>query len=160
MEAKACGRGGRVIKLLALQAILFQTQGKRNEAAKCFDRAISLAAPEGYVRTFLDLGIPVRALLQIAPPTHPNYARELLAAFESQDGRKDESLADVLVEPLSERELEVLRSLATELTGPEIARELVIAVSTLRSHTQQIYRKLGVTNRRAALKTAEKLHLL
>jgi LuxR family maltose regulon positive regulatory protein len=157
---KTGGRGGRVIKLLALQALVFQIQGKRNEAAARFDRALSLAAPEGYVRTFVDLGTPVQMLLQASKSAHPEYARELLAAFGSGTRQKDAFPVNRLVEPLSERELEVLRLLATELTGPEIARELVIAVSTLRTHTQQIYRKLGVTNRRAALKAARALQLL
>ena len=65
-----------------------------------------------------------------------------------------------LVEPLSERELEVLRLLATDLDGPEIARELVVALSTIRTHTKSIYAKLGVTNRRAAVRRAEELDLL
>ena len=153
-------RWGRVIKLLALQAILFQAQGRRNEAAEGFSQVISLAALQGYVRTVLDLDAPARTLLQASVSTYPDYAIELLAAFASRPTQKDEPPAGGLIESLSERELEVLRLLATELTGPEIARELVIAVSTLRTHTQQIYRKLGVENRRAALKVAEKLRLL
>jgi LuxR family maltose regulon positive regulatory protein len=67
---------------------------------------------------------------------------------------------NVLVEPLSKRELEVLRLLRTDLTGPEIARELVVSLSTVRTHTQNIYTKLGVNNRRAAVRRAEELDLL
>jgi LuxR family transcriptional regulator, maltose regulon positive regulatory protein len=65
-----------------------------------------------------------------------------------------------LVEPLSERELEVLRLLETDLDGPEIARELVVSLSTVRTHTQNIYAKLGVNNRRAAVRRAHELELL
>ena len=65
-----------------------------------------------------------------------------------------------LIEPLSERELEVLRLLRTELSGPEIARELMVSLSTVRTHTQNIYAKLGVNNRRAAVRRAEELDLL
>jgi LuxR family maltose regulon positive regulatory protein len=160
VAAKAGGRGSRVIKLLALRAILFQAQREKEQARACFERSISLAAPEEYVRTFIDLGVSLRPLLQVVVSTHPDYLGELLIAFESRGGLKDRSAADGLIELLSERELEVLRLLATELTGPEIARELVIAISTLRTHTQQIYRKLRVTNRRAAIKAAEELRLL
>ena len=70
------------------------------------------------------------------------------------------SVTQLLIEPLSERELEVLRLLRTDLNGPEIARELVVSLSTLRSHTQNIYAKLGVNNRRAAVRRAEELDLL
>ena len=65
-----------------------------------------------------------------------------------------------LIEPLSERELEVLRLLRTDLNGPEIARELVVSLSTVRTHTQNIYTKLGVNNRRAAVRRAEELDLM
>ena len=65
-----------------------------------------------------------------------------------------------MIEPLSERELEVLRLLRTELNGPEIARELMVSLNTLRTHTQNIYAKLGVNNRRAAVRRAEELDLL
>ncbi len=65
-----------------------------------------------------------------------------------------------MIEPLSERELEVLRLLRTDLSGPEIARELMVSLSTLRTHTQNIYAKLGVNNRRAAVRRAEELDLL
>jgi LuxR family maltose regulon positive regulatory protein len=65
-----------------------------------------------------------------------------------------------MIEPLSEREIEVLRLLGTELNGPEIARQLVVSLSTLRTHTQNIYSKLGVNNRRAAVRRAEELNLL
>jgi LuxR family maltose regulon positive regulatory protein len=65
----------------------------------------------------------------------------------------------VLIDPLSERELEVLRLLGTDLNGPEIARELVVSLNTMRTHTKNIFSKLGVDNRRAAVRRAEELHL-
>ncbi len=65
-----------------------------------------------------------------------------------------------MIDPLSERELDVLRLLATDLGGPEIARELVVSLNTVRTHTKNIYNKLGVNNRRAAVSRAEDLHLL
>ena len=65
-----------------------------------------------------------------------------------------------MVEPLSERELEVLRLLATELDGPEIARQLIVSLNTMRTHTKNIFSKLGVNNRRAAVRRAEELDLV
>ena len=159
-NTKAGERWGRAIKLLTLKAIAFQAQSNQEMALESVGQAISLAGLEGYARTFVDLGEPMAKLLRMSSSTGGNYVKELLVAFESQIDQSGDGSAVTLVEPMSERELEVLRLLSTELTGPEIARELVIAVSTLRTHTQQIYRKLGVKNRRGALKEAEKLQLL
>ena len=100
------------------------------------------------------------------------YILKLLAAFDMQKrfilhtlhfcGSSRSSLDQLrpLIEPLSEHELEVLRLLRTELNGPEIARELMVSLSTIRTHTQHIYAKLGVNNRRAAVRRAEELDLL
>jgi len=97
----------------------------------------------------------------------PNYASKLLVAFEAHEqGSTSASpiptspASQPLIEPLSQRELEVLRLFKTELSGPEIARELVIGLSTVRTHTKSIYSKLNVNNRRAAVKRAEELHLI
>jgi LuxR family maltose regulon positive regulatory protein len=90
-----------------------------------------------------------------------DYKNRLLTAFKI--ATKDENSivpASSLVEPLSERELDVLRLLGTELNGPEIARELVVSLATMRTHTQNIYNKLGVNNRRAAVRRAKELDLL
>ena len=100
----------------------------------------------------------------------PHYVRRLLAAFgetretgeAGQPAGAEESTPaqQVLIEPLSERELEVLRLLRTELNGPEVASELMVSLSTMRTHTRNIYNKLGVDNRRAAVRRAEELRLL
>ena len=96
-----------------------------------------------------------------------HYIHKLLAAFGKQKDVHPSSPAPVrgfipqpLVEPLSERELDVLRLLGTELDGPEIARELRVSLNTMRTHTKNIYNKLGVNNRRAAVRRAEELDLL
>jgi LuxR family maltose regulon positive regulatory protein len=86
------------------------------------------------------------------------YARQLLAAAHRTTPSTPGSQG--LVDPLTERELEVLRLLATDLSGPDIARELVVSLSTVRSHTKNIYAKLGVNNRRAAVRRGTELHLL
>ena len=89
----------------------------------------------------------------------PGYVQELLAALETDRVQVETTSISALIEPLSERELEVLHMLKTDLSGPEIARELVIALSTMRTHTQNIYSKLGVSNRREAIRKAEELNL-
>jgi LuxR family maltose regulon positive regulatory protein len=151
---------GSVIEILMLQALAHQAQGNISLALAPLERALSLAEPEGYVRIFVDEGQPMAALLQEVAQhgTGPNYASRLQAVFEKAEGRTP--VTQLLSEPLSERELEVLRLLGTELSGPEIARTLVVSLSTLRTHTQNIYSKLGVNNRRAAVRRAEELHLL
>jgi len=89
----------------------------------------------------------------------PDYVSKLLAAFETDNVQVVPPSATSLIEPLSERELEVLHLLKTELSGPEIADQLMIALSTMRTHTQSIYSKLGVSNRRAAVTKAEEFNL-
>jgi LuxR family maltose regulon positive regulatory protein len=123
-------------------------------------RAVTLAEPEGYVRVFVDEGAPMASLLKAAAKQGiaPSYVRRLLSAVN-----KIENNAPVqqgLIDPLSERELDVLRLLGTDLDGPDIARELVVSLNTVRTHTKHIYAKLGVDNRRAAVRLAEKLDLL
>ena len=96
--------------------------------------------------------------------TTPNYVTQLQAAFgkASAFGEAEDRtpVTQLLLEPLSERELDVLRLLGTELNGPEIARELLVSPNTMRTHTKNIYSKLGVHNRRAAVSRAEELDLL
>jgi LuxR family maltose regulon positive regulatory protein len=160
---EAAGEGGRigsVIEILLLQALAHQAQGNLSLALTPLERALSLSEPEGYVRIFVDEGQPMAALLQETRQhgTVPNYASRLQAVFEKAEGRTPGT--QLSSEPLSERELEVLELLGTEMNGPEIARTLVVSLSTLRTHTQNIYGKLGVNNRRAAVRRAEELHLL
>ena len=153
-------RTGTVIEILVLQALAYQMRGDIPAALAPLGRALTLAEAEGYVRTFVDEGPAMAALLEAAA-NHgfaPSYVRRLLAAFgQAEDSTR---VRQALVEPLSERELDVLRLLATDLGGPDIASELVVALSTIRSHTKSIYAKLGVNNRRAAVRRAEELDLL
>src|SRR6185369_12974335 len=118
------------------------------------------AEPEGYVRIFVDEGPPMAALLEAAAKRGlaARYVRQLLTGFGQAEG--ETPAKEGLIEPLSERELEVLRLLRTELDGPEMARELVVSLNTLRTHTKNIYTKLGVNSRRAAVRRGEELHLL
>ncbi len=153
--AEAGGRGRTLVEVLVLLAIGRRVQGDQAAALAALRRALTLAESEGYVRTFLAEGPPMTSLLEaaVAHGISPTYAQRLLAVG---DRPRRQPLAD----PLSERELEVLRLLATELSGPDMARELVVGLSTVRSHTKSIYGKLGVNSRRAAVRRAEELGLL
>ena len=156
------GRGGRtgsVIEILVLQALARQARGDVPAALASLRRALTLAEPEGYVRIFADEGPPMASLLRAAAKQGiaRNYVRRLLAAVSTtEDGTP---VSQGLIEPLSERELDVLRLLGTDLGGPEIARELIVSLNTVRTHTKNIYAKLGVNNRRAAVRRARELDL-
>jgi LuxR family maltose regulon positive regulatory protein len=158
--AEAGGRTGHVIEILVLQALAHQALGEMPAALDSLDRALTLAEPEGYLRVFADAGPAMVPLLRAAAKQQARrpYIGRLLAAA---DGHGRSSPADqALIEPLSERELDVLRLLGTELDGPAIARELVVSLNTVRTHTKRIYAKLAVTNRRAAIRRATELSLL
>ncbi len=158
--AEEGSRTGSVIEVLVLLALAHRMRGDVPAALVALERALTLAEPEGYVRVFADEGQSMVALLEAAARhgTAPNYVGRLLAAL----GQAEHStpVKQALVEPLSERELEVLRLLATDLDGPAIARELVVSLHTLRTHSKNIYAKLGVNNRRAAVGRGEGLDLL
>lgn len=154
------GRTGSVIEILTLRALAEQARGDVPAAIEALERALALAEPEGYVRVFVEHGRPMASLLEEAAKRGiaPAYARRLLDAFDKTAGRPP--ARQNLIEPLSDRELDVLRLLGTELTGPEIADELMVTLNTMRTHTKNIYSKLGVNNRRAAVRRAAELDLL
>jgi ATP/maltotriose-dependent transcriptional regulator MalT len=161
LEAAEEGQRMRsVIEILVLQALAHQAAGDAPAGLVPLQRALALAEPEGYVRIFVDEGAPLTALLHAAARhgVAVNYVRRLLAASAPSDDAT--VLQPALVEPLSRRERDVLRLLATELDGPAIARELVVSLSTIRTHTKNIYAKLGVNSRRAAVRRADELNLL
>ncbi len=145
-----------MIEIRVVEALAHQQRGDLTGALASLERALSLAEPEGYVRTFLDEGAPMAALLTAAADrgSASPYVRRLRAALGVTPDRTD-GPGD-LVEPLSSRERDVLRLLGTDLNGPEIARELVVSLNTVRTHTKNLYMKLGVNNRRAALRRAQR----
>jgi LuxR family maltose regulon positive regulatory protein len=159
LAAEEGGRTGHVIEILVLQALALQAPGPIPAALTCLERALTLAEPEGYVRVFVDEGPPIGSLLRAAEKqgTTRDYVRRLLAAVSQT--RQDSPGRQALIDPLSERELDVLRLLGTELDGPAIARELMVSLNTVRTHTKNIYTKLAVTNRRAAVRRAAELDL-
>jgi LuxR family maltose regulon positive regulatory protein len=154
------GRTGSAIEILVLQALAHQAPGDIPTALASLQRALTLAQPEGYVRVFVDEGPPMAALLKAAwkQGIAPNYVRRLLTAINNTEGTQ--SVQQGLIEPLSERELDVLRLLGSDLGGPDIARQLIVSLNTVRTHTNHVYAKLGVNNRRAAVRRARELGLL
>jgi len=142
--AESGDRGGSMIEILAVQALTYDARGDTAKALDALRRAIALAEPEGYVRVFAYLGPRLAEL------------REMLTTGTSPVRA---GLVDPLVDPLSERELDVLRLLRSDLSGPDIARELIVSLNTVRTHTKHIYTKLGVSNRREAVRRADELGL-
>ena len=160
VAAETGGRWGSVIEILCLQALTQHERGRGTAGLEPLGRALTMAEPETFVRTFLGEGAPMAAMLAIAAKrgVASEYARRLLGAYGRSAGPSVDG--QNLFEPLSERELDVLRLLASDLDGPGIADELVVGVSTVRTHTKSIYAKLGVNSRRAAVRRGEELGLL
>ncbi len=154
------GRNGSVIELLVSLSLAHQANDDMTTALRLLERAIAFGEPEGYLRVFVDEGAPMAALLKLATKQRDasSYGRLLLAAFVAPASRT--TVEQPLIEPLSERELEVLRLLESDLDGPDIARELSVSLSTVRTHTRNVYAKLGVNSRRAAISRAAELGLL
>jgi ATP/maltotriose-dependent transcriptional regulator MalT len=159
--ARAAGRDGSVIEARLVRTLAHHANGDSDAAADDLAAALTEGVPAGYCRLFLDEGRPMTELLRhvarIAAHQVRAHAEDLLARAQrpsppAPPGRASE-------EGLSERELEVLRLLATELSGPEIARELFVSPNTLRTHTKHIFTKLGVNTRRAAVRRADQLGL-
>jgi LuxR family maltose regulon positive regulatory protein len=156
--AVAAGWQFGVIEVRALQALAAPTP---DQALTFLAGALALAEPEGYVRTFVDKGERMAALLRHAAArgTAPDYARRLLGAFSCLPAPY-RPLGQPLVEPLSERELEVAALLADGLTYQEIARMLFISLNTVKTHLKNVYGKLGVHGRQEAVAKARALDLL
>ena len=157
--AEAGGRTGTVIEVLVLQALAHQAGGDLPAAVASLRRALALAEPEGYVRIFVDEGPAMATLLGAGGKkgNAPAYVRRLLDAFDMPEDTA--RVQHGVIEPLSPRELDVLRLLGTHLDGPDIARQLFVSLNTVRTHTKNIYAKLGVNNRRAAVRRGEELDL-
>jgi LuxR family maltose regulon positive regulatory protein len=159
--AESAGLTGQVIEVLVLQALSFQAQGNPPHAMMALTRAFELAEPQGYIRIFVDEGEPMLALLHHAASrgVAPGYLDKLLAAFGTT-AQVSSPLAAVLIDPLSEREREILRLIAAGLSTDEIANELVITVGTVRNHIKHIYSKLDAHSRLQAVERARTLNLL
>jgi len=164
-EAEAKARLGSVLEILMLRALALEAQGDRMHALATLERALVLAAPEGYIRLFVDEGAPMLALLRQAQARSsvPGYVATLLRAFGEQDVSDlpvTSPRPGALAEPLTERERDVLRLLLAGASNREIARRLVLSVNTVKRHVYNLCGKLGVQSRTQAIARARMLRLL
>jgi LuxR family maltose regulon positive regulatory protein len=167
-QVEARGWQDELLKVRLLQALSHQAQGEMRKALQLLDDALALAEPGGFIRIFVDEGIPMAQLLSetAAHGIMPDYTGKLLAAFESEKKSEDKSYlppdpsAQPLIEPLSHRELEVLRLIAHGLSNREISERLFLAMSTVKGHNRNIFAKLQVQRRTEAVARARELDLL
>jgi LuxR family maltose regulon positive regulatory protein len=178
--AEAGSRTGTVLESEVLRALARHASGDADAALESLEHAVDLAEPQGWVRFLLDSGPGVGELLSMLTERRPHsmFVRDLVArraAVPTAPGTGSGPAAvpkllpttqaaseprEKLIDPLSDRELDVLRLLASDLDGPGIARELVVSLNTVRTHTKHVYSKLGVNSRRAAVSRAHQLGLL
>jgi LuxR family maltose regulon positive regulatory protein len=165
-DAERGGRFGRLIEILALQAVAWQTQGNTARAVSALERALSLGEAEGYMRVFVEQGEPMATLLEhvAAGGTAREYVTRLLDALgvEAEEPAPPPAppSPSPLVEPLTDRETEVLRLLGEGYSNRQIADALFITLNTVKKHTSNIYGKLGVRSRTQAVVRAQELGLL
>jgi LuxR family maltose regulon positive regulatory protein len=161
-----------MIEILLTQALAYQAQSERRNALDALESALALAQPEGFLRTFVDEGEALHSLLlsyrsgneNQAHPALRDYADEILAAFaqpgEISSQARRTAQAPALIEPLTDRELEILRLIAKGKSNAEISQRLYLALSTVKGHNLRIFHKLQVQNRTEAVSRARELGLL
>jgi LuxR family maltose regulon positive regulatory protein len=177
-SARSGGRQGRLIEILILKALALQGAGEPEQADIALTKSLELAEPEGYLRIYLGEGRPMQMLLaqglaNAGASPWRDYAVHLLSQFEAEPhgfttaqekasltGNSTADSEQPLVEPLSERELEVLHLMALGMTNREIAQQLIVAPGTVKAHTASIYRKLDVANRTEAVARARQFDIL
>lgn len=163
-QAENGKRNGSSIEILIQQALAYEAQGNISQALMPLERALTLAEPEGFVRLFTDEGTPMQRLLsRMAKQEFAiAYVYKLLSVYDAGESLSTDNTAteQQLIEPLSDRELEVLQLVADGLSNREISERLYIALSTVKGHNRNIYGKLGVERRTEAIARARELGLL
>jgi LuxR family maltose regulon positive regulatory protein len=163
-----------LIHALALKSLLYDVRGDETAALSALEQAVALLEPGGFIRLFLDLGPKMANLLNRLAKQDPalKYAERILAAFSNEETGTGQDVSDdqsvqrsslsnqALVEPLTNRELEIIDLLAERMSNKEIAEKLFISPETVKRHTINIYQKLGVNSRREAVDKAHALGLL
>jgi len=167
LEAK--GWEDERLRVMVLQAVAHHAHDEKEKAVQLLGAALALAEPGGYIRLFVDEGPPMARLLSEAPAhgIMPDYVGKLLAVFETEKQKREDKSplfpatpAQPLIEPLSQRELEVLQLIAQGLSNREISERLFIALITVKGHNQKIFGKLQVRRRTEAVARARELGLL
>jgi len=165
-HARAVNSNGELIRLLSLQAVVFDALGDSVSAHVALHEALVLGAPEGYIWRWLDAGPRLEPLLhdlrddQGTPQAFHPYLDSLLEACLAAFGKSAQTQQGELPEPLTPRELEIMRLICEGYSNPEIASELVVTINTIKKHTSNIYGKLGVRSRTQAIARAHELNLL
>jgi LuxR family maltose regulon positive regulatory protein len=166
-QVEAKGWENERLKVMVLQAVALQAHGEKDKAVQLLGDALALAEPGGFIRTFVDEGPPMAELLYetLSRGIAPAYARRLLAAFpaierEQTTQSKSQTPESELIEPLSDREIEVLQLIAEGLTNQEIASRLFLSLNTVKVHTRNINGKLGVHTRTQAVAMGRALGIL
>jgi LuxR family maltose regulon positive regulatory protein len=162
-EVEAKGWEDERLKVIVLQAVVLQALGEHDKAVQLLVEALGLAEPGGYIRIFIDEGMSMAQLLSEAADQGimPDYTAKLLAVFEAEEqNTQNLSSRQSLIEPLSQRELEVLQLIARGLSNHEISQRLFLALSTVKGHNQKIFDKLHVERRTEAVARARELGLL
>ena len=166
VESEAKGWKDEQLKVSVLRALALRAEGEKNDALKVLNEALTLAEPGGFIRIFVDEGIPMARLLSEASRqgAETAYIGKLLDVLrtEQQNTEDKSKLASVptLIEPLSQRELEVLKLIAEGLSNREISERLFVALITVKGHNQRIFGKLQVQRRTEAVARARELGLL
>jgi LuxR family maltose regulon positive regulatory protein len=162
MEKTASRRGYYrwLLSIYLLQGIVWMNRNNKEQAGECVKRAIHLAAPEEYQRAFLDEDPVILKLVQDLSAESPAFVMRLLRSASSSAKDRKSIPASILPEPLSEREIEVLKLLVNGKKGPEIAENLFISYSTVRTHIKNLHRKLDVHNRQELLNKVRLLELI
>ncbi|MEO8394762.1 MAG: LuxR C-terminal-related transcriptional regulator, partial [Chloroflexota bacterium] len=165
-QAEAKGWADERLRLMLLEALALYANSAKAKAVQLLADALILAEPSGLIRSFVDEGLPMAQLLSevAAQGTIPGYVAKLLAVFEAQQQPSEASAsvssAQALIEPLSQRELEVLQLIAQGLSNHEIGERLFLALNTIKGHNQKIFGKLQVQRRTEAIARARELGLL
>ena len=159
-SAETAGRRTSIIEIGVVEALAHRQAEQPTQTLDALGRALELAAPEGHARPFLDELEALAGLLKVAAKrgVAPTLVRRLIAEEDAAQ-RQARTRHPDLIEALSDRETDVLRLLRSDLSGPEIARELAVSLNTVRTHTRNIFDKLGVNSRRAAVRRAEEMQL-
>jgi ATP/maltotriose-dependent transcriptional regulator MalT len=160
LQAEAEKRMGRVVELLVLEALVLQGKKDAERAMSVLEKALLLAQPQGFVRVFLDEGEPMAKLLYQAKSRRisSEYASELLSALGGVPSIQPLSV-QLMIEPLTRRELEILKLIEAGCTNQDIAVQLVISIPTVKRHISNLYAKLGAKSRTQAVSLGKELKL-